>query len=70
MLTSHAWENARIELSHQDTTISEAMLAESSEVSRVSFPPYYDATVMVVQNVYRSHGQFWTLAITQEGRGY
>src|SRR5207247_3423714 len=39
VLTSHTWENAKNEVSHQDPAMSEAMLGEASDISRVLFVP-------------------------------
>src|SRR3972149_2637556 len=36
--TSHAWENAKNEQSHQDPTLPEALLGEMADTSRVLFP--------------------------------
>jgi phosphoketolase len=38
VLTSHTWENAKNERSHQDPAMAEAMLGEPAHVSRVVFP--------------------------------
>ena len=37
VLTSHTWENAKNEQSHQDPMLAEALLGEPSDVSRVLF---------------------------------
>lgn len=38
VLTSHTWENAKNEQSHQDPTLAEAWLGEMADVARVCFP--------------------------------
>jgi len=61
VLTSHTWENAKNEQSHQDPVMAEAMLGEPSDVSRVMFVPDYNSAVAVMRGVYRTQGQVWTL---------
>jgi len=61
VLTSHAWENAKNELSHQDPAMAESMLGELSDVARVVFPPDYNAAAVVMQGVFQTHGQVWTI---------
>jgi phosphoketolase len=63
ILTSHTWENAKNELSHQDPSMAEAMLGELSDVSRVVFVADYNTAAVVTQGVYRTHGQFWTMVV-------
>lgn len=63
VLTSHTWENAKNEQSHQDPAMAEAMLGEASDVSRVMFVPDYNSAVAVVRGVYQTQGQVWTLVI-------
>jgi phosphoketolase len=63
VLTSHTWENAKNELSHQDPSMAEAMLGELSHVSRVLFVPDYNTAAVVTQGVYKTHGQLWTLVV-------
>ncbi|HEU4368686.1 MAG TPA: xylulose 5-phosphate 3-epimerase [Methylomirabilota bacterium] len=63
VLTSHAWENAKNEQSHQDPAMAEAMLAEPSHVSRVVFPLDSNTTAAAIREVYRTHGQIWTLVV-------
>ena len=57
VLTSHAWENAKNERSHQDPAMAEAMLGEPSDVSRVLFPPDRNTAAVLIQAVYRTRGQ-------------
>jgi phosphoketolase len=63
VLTSHAWENAKNEYSHQDPSMAEAMLAESSDVSRVLFPGDYNTAALTLDECYRTQGQLWTLVV-------
>src|SRR5439155_893848 len=63
VLTSHAWENAKNERSHQDPVMAEAMLGEPSDVSRVLFPPDRNTAAVLLQAVYQTRGQIWTLVV-------
>jgi len=63
VLTSHTWENAKNEQSHQDPAMAEAMLNELSDVSRVLFVPDYNTAAVVTRAVYQTQGQIWTLVI-------
>ena len=63
VLTSHAWENAKNEHSHQDPSMAELMLGELAPSSRVLFPPDYNTAAAVVAGVYQSRGQIWTLVV-------
>ncbi len=60
-LTSHTWENGKNEQSHQDPSMAEAMLGEPSHVSRVLFPGDFNSAAAVMEAVYRTHGQIWTV---------
>jgi phosphoketolase len=63
VLTSHTWENAKNEQSHQDPAMAETMLGETSDVSRVLFVPDYNTAAAVMRGVYQTHGQIWTLVV-------
>ena len=63
VLTSHTWENAKNERSHQDTSMAEAMLGEPSDVSRVLFIPDYNTASVIIHRLYQTHGQIWTLIV-------
>jgi phosphoketolase len=63
VLTSHTWENAKNERSHQDPSMAEAMLGEPSDVSRVLFVPDYNTASVVMHGLYQTHGEIWTLVI-------
>ena len=43
--------------------MAEAMLGEPSHVSRVLFPPDFNSAAAVMEAVYRTHGQIWTLVV-------
>ena len=63
VLTSHTWENGKNEQSHQDPMMAEAMLNEASDISRVLFAADYNTAGILTQNVYQTHGQFWTMVV-------
>jgi phosphoketolase len=61
LLTSHTWENGKNEQSHQDPSMAEAMLGEPSHISRVLFPADFNSAAAVMEEIYRTHGQIWTI---------
>ena len=63
ILTSHTWENGKNEQSHQDPSMAEALLGEPSHVSRVLFPPDFNTAAAVMEGLYQTHGQIWTLVV-------
>jgi phosphoketolase len=63
VLTSHTWENAKNERSHQDPSMAEAMLGEPSDVSRVLFVTDYNTASVVIHRLYQTKGQIWTLVV-------
>jgi phosphoketolase len=63
VLTSHIWENAKNERSHQDPALAEALMGEPSDVSRVLFPADFNTAAVVMQAVYQTQGQIWTLVV-------
>ncbi|MFW6126013.1 MAG: xylulose 5-phosphate 3-epimerase, partial [Chloroflexota bacterium] len=65
VLTSHTWENAKNEQSHQDPSMAEAMLGEVSQVSRVIFVADYNTAAVVMRELYQTHGQIWTLVVSK-----
>lgn len=67
VLTSHTWENAKNERSHQDPAMAESMLAEPSHVSRVLFVPDSNTAATVLRGVFQTHGQLWTLVVPKGG---
>jgi phosphoketolase len=65
VLTSHTWENAKNERSHQDPAMAEALLGEPADVSRVLFPADHNTAAAVMAAVYRTRGQIWTLVVAK-----
>lgn len=63
LLTSHTWENGKNEQSHQDPSMAESMLGELSHVSRVVFPADFNTAAAIMGEVYRTHGQIWTIVV-------
>jgi len=63
LLTSHTWENAKNEQSHQDPSMAESMLGEVSHVSRVMFIADYNVASVVMSEIYATRGQVWTLIV-------
>lgn len=61
--TSHTWENAKNEQSHQDPTLAEALLGEMSDTSRVLFPIDANSAVEALRELYRSRGQIGCLVV-------
>lgn len=63
VLTSHTWENAKNEQSHQDPTLAEALLGEMADTSRVLFPADANMAGLALQSVYGRHGTIATLVV-------
>jgi len=63
MLTSHTWENGKNEQSHQDPSMAEAMLGEPAHISRVVFPPDFNTAAAMMERIYQTRGQIWTVVI-------
>lgn len=63
VLTSHTWENAKNEQSHQDPTLAEALLGEMQDVSRVIFPPDANAAQAALRTVYGEQGRIVALVV-------
>jgi phosphoketolase len=61
VMTSHTWENAKNERSHQDPMLAEALLGEPSDVSRVLFVADHNTAAAVIEGVYATRGQIWTI---------
>jgi phosphoketolase len=57
LATSHTWENAKNEQSHQDPSIAEALLGEMSDTARVLFPIDANSAVAALRDVYGRRGQ-------------
>ncbi|MAW82487.1 MAG: xylulose 5-phosphate 3-epimerase [Parvularcula sp.] len=65
--TSHTWENAKNEQSHQDPTLPEGLLGEMSDAARVMFPIDAASAVAALREVYSGHGELACL-ITPKGQ--
>lgn len=57
IVTSHTWENAKNEQSHQDPTLPEALLGEMSDTARIFFPIDSNSAVAALRTVYRTRGE-------------
>jgi len=57
VVTSHTWENAKNEQSHQDPTLGEALLGEMSDTARVLFPVDANSAVATMASVFGGRGQ-------------
>lgn len=66
VLTSNTWENSKNELSHQDPSMAESMLSETSDISRVIFPADFNSALETMKQVYQSRGQIWTLVVPKK----
>ena len=65
IVTSHTWENAKNEQSHQDPTIGEALLGEMSDTSRVLFPVDGNTAVAALRDIYAGCGQLACLIVSK-----
>ena len=65
VVTSHTWENAKNEQSHQDPTIGEALLGEMSDTSRVLFPVDGNTAVAALRDVYAGRGKLACLIVSK-----
>lgn len=63
VLTSHTWENAKNEQSHQDPTLVEALLGEMQDSVRIVFPPDASSACRALQAVYADHGRIVVLVV-------
>jgi phosphoketolase len=63
VLTSHAWENAKNERSHQDPSMAGLMLGEPAPSSRVLFPADSNTAAATLSAAYQTKGQVWTLVV-------
>ena len=61
--TSHTWENAKNEQSHQDPTLPEALLGEMSDTARVIFPADANSAGEALRTIYGGHGEIACLVI-------
>ncbi|HMN21377.1 MAG TPA: xylulose 5-phosphate 3-epimerase [Ottowia sp.] len=65
VVTSHTWENAKNEQSHQDPTIGEALLGEMSDTARVLFPVDGNTAIAALREVYSGRGQIACLIVSK-----
>jgi phosphoketolase len=63
VLTSHTWEIGKNEQSHQDPSLCEALMGELAHVSRVIFPADFNTAAAVMERLYQTQGQIWTIVI-------
>jgi phosphoketolase len=63
VLTSHTWENAKNEQSHQDPTVCEALLGEMQDTVRVLFPPDANAAQAALSDIYAERGRIAALVV-------
>ncbi|MCM8830681.1 MAG: xylulose 5-phosphate 3-epimerase [Candidatus Omnitrophica bacterium] len=63
ILTSHTYENAKNEQSHQDPMLCEALLGEPAHISRVVFPPDFNTASVMMKEIYQTHGQIWSVVV-------
>ncbi len=65
VLTSHTYENGKNEQSHQDPALAESLIVEPGDTSRVLFPVDFNSAAAVMQEVYRTRGQIWTVVVAK-----
>jgi phosphoketolase len=65
--TSHTWENAKNEQSHQDPTLPEALMGEMADTARVLFPIDANSAIACLRSVYSTHGQIACLVTPKRG---
>jgi phosphoketolase len=63
VVTSHTWENAKNEISHQDPTIAEAWLGEMSDTARLVFPADAQSAAAALGHVYRDPGHITVMVV-------
>lgn len=63
VVSSHTWENAKNEQSHQDPTLPEALLGEMSDTARVFFPVDSNSAAATLREVYHTHGNIACLVV-------
>jgi phosphoketolase len=63
VLTSHTWENAKNEQSHQDPTLAEALLGEMADAARVCFPPDGNGAMAALTHSLRARGTITALVV-------
>jgi phosphoketolase len=63
VLTSHTWENAKNEQSHQDPTLAEALMGEMADTARVVFPPDAAGAAAALARVYAETAHITALVV-------
>lgn len=63
ILTSHTYENGKNEQSHQDPSLCEALMGEPADVSRVVFPADYNSAAAVMEQLFQTKAQIWTVVV-------
>jgi len=63
LASSHVWENAKNEQSHQDPTLGEALLGEMSDTSRVLFPVDANSATACLKAIYGGRGKIACLIV-------
>ncbi|WP_082575467.1 xylulose 5-phosphate 3-epimerase [Lysobacter sp. Root667] len=63
VLTSHTWENAKNEQSHQDPTVVEALMGEMQDSVRIVFPADANSACAALQTVYTDRGRLFALVV-------
>jgi phosphoketolase len=66
VLTSHAWENGKNEMSHQDPSLAEALLVEMADVSRVLFPADWNSAAAALREAYGARGEIFTMVVPKK----
>jgi phosphoketolase len=69
VMTSHTWENGKNEHSHQGPSFAETLMGEPAPFSRVLFPPDYNTAAAVMEALYQTRGQIWTLVVPKATAG-
>jgi len=64
--TSHLWENGKNEQSHQDSSFSEVLLGEMSDMARVVYPADANTAVSCLDACYQSQGEIWAMTIPKQ----
>lgn len=66
VLTSHTWENAKNEISHQDPSLAECLLGEAAEGVSVQFPIDAHSAVAMLAQCWSSRGRLHTLIVPKQ----
>lgn len=63
ILTSHTWENAKNEISHQDPTLAEVLLGEMADAVSVVFPPDANGAMAALTQAYARRGRITAMVV-------